>query len=302
MIPKDSLVKYIDNKNNMRVIATNATITVDDARIRHRLSPIPAIALGRLLVGSLLMASTLKDHAVVTLQVSGDGPLNFLTADASYEGYVRGYCSAPDLDVPIARKGWNIAQWIGKGLFSVKKMIEENTKPYTGIVPLYTGEIGEDIAYYYFHSEQIPTAISLGVYFGKEGDITAAGGILVQAMPPQEDNFLESLGTIFSKSPSISEIIGQGADADGIVQAYLPGYSLEHMSTISPMFKCTCNKSKSEKAFFTFGAEEVKSMIDEEGKIDIVCDYCGQNYFFEKEDLEKILKKIQASQVNPPKN
>ena len=274
----------------MRVVATDATITVDDARIRHKLFPVPSIALGRLLVGSLLMASTLKDQAVVSLTVKGDGPLSMITADASCDGYVRGYCSAPQLDVSI--QNGEIKEIIGKGHLSVRKYIEQDGKPYTGIIELHTGEIGEDLAYYYYHSEQIPTAISIGVYIGKDGRVAGAGGILVQALPPQEESFLEKLETIFARSPAITSLTKNQVDAEGIVQAYLPGFDLERMESLSPMFRCSCGKTRTKRAIVALGKDDIKSLIAEGEKVDIVCDYCGQHYYYEIEDLEQILTEL----------
>ena len=287
----DTLVKYIDNTNNLRVIAIDASITVDDARIRHRLFPVPAIALGRLLIAGILTASTMKDGAMISLKVDGDGPLGFIHVDATYDGHARGYCQRPHLDVEHI-DGGKIAPYIGQGQLKVVKRADHETDPYTGIVNLYTGEIGEDLAYYFLSSEQIPTAISLGVFYGTDGRVQAAGGILVQALPPQKEEFLTKLETIFSKSPSVTELVKSGVDADGIVQAYLPGFDLERLEEKSPMFKCFCQRSRSEKALISLGKEELQTLLEEDGHVDITCDYCGQHYFFNEEDLNKLIAAV----------
>lgn len=289
----DTLVKYIDNKNNVRIIAIDASITVDDARIRHRLFPIPAIALGRLLIAGLLTVSTMKDDAVVTLRIDGDGPLGFITVDALYRGDVRGYCQRPHFDAEYINNG-QVAPFIGNGQLKVTKRVDKDIDPYTGIVSLHTGEIGEDLAYYFLSSEQIPTAISMGVYYGKDGRVQAAGGILVQALPPQNDNFLEKLETIFAKSPSITELVKNGADADGIVQGYLPGFELEKLDEKVPMFKCYCRRSKTEKALISLGKEELSTILKEDGNVEMDCEYCGQQYVFDKDDLEKMIQNIDS--------
>ncbi|BBM83599.1 Hsp33 family molecular chaperone HslO [Candidatus Uabimicrobium amorphum] len=287
----DTLVKYISDSNNLRIIAIDASITVDDARIRHRLFPIPAIALGRLLISGILTASTMKEGAMVSLKVQGDGPLGFITVDATYDGHARGYCQNPHFDVENVQNS-KISPYIGNGQLKVVKRIDHETDPYTGIVNLYTGEIGEDIAYYFLSSEQIPTAISLGVYYGKDGRVAAAGGILVQALPPQKEEFLAKLETIFAKSPSITDLVLNGADADGIVQAYLPGFDLKRLEAKVPMFKCFCQRSRSEKAIISLGKEQLQTIKEEDGEIDITCDYCGQHYFFSEDDLQKLLDEM----------
>ncbi|WP_372366524.1 Hsp33 family molecular chaperone HslO [Candidatus Uabimicrobium sp. HlEnr_7] len=287
----DTLVKYIDDTNNLRIIAIDASITVDDARIRHRLFPIPAIALGRLLIAGILTASTMKDGAMVSLKVDGDGPLGFINVDATYDGHARGYCQSPHFDVEHIENS-KIAPYIGKGQLKVVKRIDHETDPYTGIVNLYTGEIGEDLAYYFLSSEQIPTAISLGVYFGQDGRVKGAGGILVQALPPQQEKFLSKLETIFAKSPSITDLVLDGADADAIVQAYLPGFDLKRLDSKVPMFKCFCQRSRSEKALISLGKEELKNILQEDGEVDITCEYCGQHYIFSEEDLQKMIDEM----------
>lgn len=285
----DILQRAISSSGNFLGFACDTTQLVTEACRRHDVGPTAAAALGRALTGAILLAALLKDDQSVTLRFEGSGPLGRIVAEAGYNGWARGYVAEPQADVPLRKGKIDVAAGLGRaGFLTVTKDIGMKQK-YEGTVQLVSSEIGEDIAYYLSESEQIPSAIGLGVYLEPDGGIAAAGGFLVQSLPPADEELIAGIERRINALTSVTDMLREGkapGDILAILFAAIPHRTTAHTAL---SYSCSCSREKMQRAVFSLGNAEIKSLLDSESGVEVQCEFCRDSYRFAREDLEKML-------------
>jgi molecular chaperone Hsp33 len=285
--------------SGIAVCATVTTELVREIRERHDLSPTMTAALGRLTTGAVLFGAGLKGNERVSLQISGDGPAGALTADAWLleDGAAigaRGYARNPHAELPVDERGkFAVGRVVGNGMLQVTKSYEVG-QPYAGVVPLQTGEIAEDLAFYLARSEQIPSIVALGVLADPNG-VVAAGGILAQALPGAGDNALELLERRALEMPSITTLIRQESSPAHLVRALLGDVELRSQRELSVGFACRCTREKVETALTGLGADGLRRLRDERGRADATCEFCGRKYVFTDAQLDALAERVERA-------
>ena len=294
----DHLIQGTAANNTIRVLAAVTTNLVDEACRRHQTSPTASAALGRMLTGALLLGRTFKDLELITLQIRGDGSLGSVTAEASPQGTVRGFVKHPEADLPPNDLGKfdvkGLTKGKGEGMLHVTREagfeIGLRKAPYTGSVPLVSGEIAEDIAHYLNVSEQINSAVALGIFYELEqAKVTAAGGLLIQAMPDADPNILVMIEDTVSRMPHLTDLIRRGATAEDILQEALGLLPFEPMEKIPVEFRCRCSFDRAISLIASLGEEEVKDMLEKDSGAVLTCGFCNEVYGLDEAALQQIL-------------
>lgn len=294
----DHLIQGTAANNTIRVLAAVTTELVDEACRRHNTSPTASAALGRLLTGALLLGRTFKDLELLTLQIRGDGTLTSATAEASPHGTVRGYVNNPEADLPPNELGKFDVGGLVKGKGSAMLQVTREAgfeiglrkEPYTGSVQMVSGEIAEDLAHYLQVSEQINSAVALGVFYEYEqAQVTAAGGMLIQAMPDANPNILVMIEDTIARMPHLTELIRKGADAEQILQEALGVVEFEVMEKIPVEFRCRCSYDRAVNLVAALGEDEVKDMLEKDKGADLTCGFCNEVYSLDEAALLQIL-------------
>ncbi|WP_418790122.1 Hsp33 family molecular chaperone HslO [Phosphitispora sp. TUW77] len=290
---KDYLVVGTDKKGNLRVYATVSTGLVEEARKRHRTSPTASAALGRALTAGVLMSANLKGDDILTLRIIGDGPLGTIIVTSDSAGNVRGYTQHPGADLPSRNGKLDVGGLVGKTgeLYVTKNMGLKDT--YTGSVPIVSGEIGEDIAYYYASSEQIPSLVALGVLIDTDISVKAAGGYLIQAFPGVASEELAVLEERAKSLPSISSLINEGSTPEEVLKMLLGEHNFVELNKRPVSFLCRCSREKIEQVLISIGEKEIIDIIENQKRAEIRCHFCNEKYYFEKHEMEKLLQEAQ---------
>ena len=288
----DYIVRGTAADNQIRVFAATTRDLVEHARAAHNTSPVATAALGRLLTGGAMMGSMMKgDTDLLTLQIQCNGPIKGLTVTADYKGNVKGYVQNPAVMLPPNPQGkLDVGKALDLGVLSVIKDMGLK-EPYMGQTQLVSGEIAEDLTYYFATSEQVPSAVALGVLMNKDNTVKQAGGFIIQMMPFAEDGLVEKLEQKLSGMPSITALLEQSMTPEDIIQEILGEFGVEIMDTLPTQFYCNCTKDRVEKAIISVGAEELKAMIEENKPIEVNCHFCNTNYTFTIEELKEILRR-----------
>ncbi|HZD59459.1 MAG TPA: Hsp33 family molecular chaperone HslO [Anaerolineae bacterium] len=289
---QDHIVRATAASSMIRAIAAVTTDTIEEARRRQDTYPTATAALGRVMTGAALIASTLKDGNKVTVQIKGDGPLREVTGDADAKGNVRGYVGRPHIHLPSRAGKLDVGRAVGtNGILSVVKDVGLR-EPYRGIVPLVSGEVGEDISYYYASSEQQPSAVALGVLVVPDNSVAAAGGYIVQPLVGADDRVLSKVEENISKIPPVSDMVNIGLNAEEMLQNALEGLDIEFEEKQDLQFTCGCSRERAERTLIVLGVREVKEMILEGKNVELTCNFCGESYIFSIEDLHRVLEEI----------
>jgi len=282
----DYLVRSITDKLNVIALACVTTDLVGEAARLHGTSPTATAALGRALTGGLLMGALLKPGQRVALKFQGNGPLKRILVEADSVGLARGYVAVPEADVPSQGDKLNVSGVLGhEGFLTVVKDLGLKDH-YRGIVKLHTGEIAEDIAYYYLESEQIPSAVGLGVFIESDGRVSASGGFLIQTFFTGEDPLVDQLIGNVQRIPGISESLRQGKTPEDMLATLLSEIPYHVVGKRHLSFRCTCSRERVERALIALGNEELRSLGAEQEKTEVTCEYCRSTYQFTREDLE----------------
>ncbi|HHT27878.1 MAG TPA: Hsp33 family molecular chaperone HslO [Firmicutes bacterium] len=291
----DSVVHGVAANGALRGIGVRSTLTVDEARRRHDLWATAAAALGRALSATAMFGAMLKGDERVAVQIICQGPLESIYADSDSRGHVRGYARNPHVDFELSAAGkLDVARAIGEGTLYVTRDLGLK-EPYTSSVPLISGELGQDFAYYLVKSEQTPSVVSLGVLVAPDFSVQAAGGFIIQALPGAEPNLLEQVEAHVKTLSPVSSIVDAGADAKDILQTVLGPWQATVLAERPLAFHCDCSHERFERALITLGAEEVQDMIDQVGRAELVCNFCNERYLFNSEQLQDILATIKNS-------
>jgi molecular chaperone Hsp33 len=285
----DSLITTVVEGENIFGVAAVTTELVEQARCLHGSSPTATAALGRLLTGGVLMGALLKEtsHRVI-LQINSRGPVQRIVVEADGEGYVRGYLGQSAIHIPSRNGKLDVGRAVGKGILHVIK--ETGTpEPSSGTSPLESGEIAEDLASYLLHSEQIPGAVSLGVFVSPDHAVTAAGGFMLQFHSTIEDELLTHVEQALAAVPHVTTMIREDAQPYDILQRAFGGLPLEQVRQTTPRWRCSCSRERVIRALVALGAEELRQLIVEEPVTELHCEFCSTTYAFDRQQLETLL-------------
>ena len=286
---KDYLVRATAAGSQIRAFAVTSTEMVETARQHHNTSPVATAALGRLLTAGAMMGSMMKnDTDILTIQIKCDGPIQGLTVTADSKANVKGYVENPDVMLPPKNGKLDVGGALGLGILNVIKDMGLK-EPYVGQTILQTGEIGDDLTYYFANSEQVPSSVGLGVLMEKDNTVKCAGGFIVQVMPFVEEKVLEQLEENISNIHSVTALLEQGHTPESLLQEVLKGMDIEITDTLPTQFYCDCSKTKIEKAIISIGEKEIKEMIDEGKDIEVKCHFCNTAYTFSVDELSALL-------------
>lgn len=289
---KDYLVKATAANAQIRAFAATTKETVETARCKADTSPVVTAALGRLLTAGAMMGSMLKgEEDLLTLQVTCDGPIGGMTVTADSRGRVKGYARQPQVILPAKSRGkLDVGGAVGSGILRV---IQDSglKEPYVGQTVLQTGEIAEDLTYYFATSEQVPSSVGLGVLMERDNTVRQAGGFLVQLLPFAEEETISRLEQNLQKIRSVTSMLDEGITPEGLLEHVLEGMDMQIMDTGDVDFVCSCSKERVEKALISIGREEIDKMIADGEPIEVKCHFCNRGYQFSVQELTDILNK-----------
>jgi molecular chaperone Hsp33 len=274
--------------DSVRIVAARTTALVAEAQARHDCSPTVTAALGRLLTGAALMGMFLKGRERITLQVNGSGPVRALVADVIVGGRVRGYPLRPRADLPLNERGkFDVSGVVGRGFLHVTRTFDTGL-PYTSAVPLASGEIGDDLAHYFAHSEQVPSVVAVGVLANPQG-VLAAGGFLAHLLPGANETTIANLEDNVRRLPHIGSMFYDGRSPEEVV-ASAAGNLGARVTQIAPLsFACTCNRARVTRVLVGLGSAELNQMANADNDTEVTCDFCGQRYYFSPQEIRESL-------------
>lgn len=287
---RDYIVNAITTCGSIRVIASVTTNLCEEARKMHSFSPIATAAVGRALTAAAMIGSGLKgEKDTLTLQFKGDGPIGRVIAVSDNQARVKGYAGNPDVDLPLKANGHlDVGGAVGKnGYLSVIRDFGLR-EPYVGQVDLTTGEIAEDLTYYYAKSEQLPSAVALGVIVDKDLSVKSAGGFIIQILPGAMDEDIDRIEKAIGQIGEVPKLIEEGKTPRDIIEMLLKGYEIEYFDEMAPEYYCDCSRERMAKALISIGKEDLREMIDEDGKAEVCCQFCDKKHLFDKEELEEL--------------
>lgn len=288
---KDYIVRATAANAQIRAFAASTTELVEEARTRHNTSPVATAALGRLLTAGAMMGSMMKNPTdVLTLQVQCGGPIGGMTVTADSKGEVKGYVHNPDVMLPPKNGKLDVGGALGPGFLNVIKDMGLK-EPYSGQTILQTGEIAEDLTYYFATSEQVPSSVGLGVLMEKDNTVRCAGGFIVQVMPFIEEKVLSKLEENIKNIQSVTAMLDNGHTPEEMLNHVLEGLDVEITDTLPAKFDCNCSKERIEKAIISVGKKEIQEMIDDGKDIEVKCHFCNTAYTFSVDELKELLKK-----------
>ena len=288
----DYIVRATAADNQIRAFAATTKELVEKARAAHDTSPVATAALGRLLTGGVMMGVMMKgEKDLLTLQVQGDGPIGGITVTADSQGHVKGYVENPDVLLPANALGkLDVGGAVGNGMLRVIKDMGLK-EPYVGQVALETGELGDDLTYYFATSEQVPSSVGLGVLMEKDNTVKQAGGFIIQLMPFTDEKVIEALEKKISEVQSVTSMLNLGMTPEDILNELLGEFHPEISEKIPAEFHCDCSKKRVEKVLISLGKKELTSIINDGKPVELKCHFCNSGYTFTTEELKEILKK-----------
>ena len=283
----DYMIRATAAKGQIRAFAATTRETVEYARAAHNTSPVATAALGRLLTGSVMMGAMMKgEKDLLTIKVEGDGPMGGMTVTADSKGNVKGYAFHPEIMLPPNEKGkLDVGGALGIGVLTVIKDMGMK-EPYVGQTILVTGEIAEDLTYYFATSEQTPSSVALGVLMNRENTVRQAGGFILQMMPGVSEEVVSGLEKRLSEIVSVTALLDEGRTPEEILKYVLGDLDLEILDRMPVRFFCNCCKERIEKALVSVGRQELQQMIDEGKTIEVNCHFCGRHYPVTVEELK----------------
>ena len=287
----DYIVRATATNGQIRAFAITSKDTVETARKHHNTSPVATAALGRLLTGGAMMGVMMKgEKDMLTLMMKGDGPINGVTVTADSKGNVKGYVGNPNVLIPANYAGkLDVGAAIGYGTLTVIKDMGLK-EPYCSQVPLGTSEVAEDLTYYFASSEQVPSAVALGVLMEKDNTVKQAGGFIIQLMPFADEKIVEALEEKISGITSVTDMLSKGMTPEDILNEVLGDLGVEIKDRITPNFHCDCSRERVEKVLLSIGKKELDEMIEEGKEIELNCHFCNKNYVFSVDELKDLVK------------
>lgn len=287
-----NIKKYLAYNKSVRVMAIDATKMVQEIRDIHNLSNLATAALGRVIIVSSMIASTLKNEDDrLTVQIKGEGPLGNIVVCADKNLNIKGYVENPDVELALNSEGkLDVSKGIGIGTLTVIKDIGLKD-PYIGTCELLTGEIGDDFAYYFNVSEQTPSVVSVGVLIGKDGNVAKAGGYIIQPLPDCESEVIDKLESINIKLPSMTSLMSEGRTIDDIVSNATGDENIETVYENTANINCDCSLKRIENTIIALGKEEALKILKENGTLELSCNFCNKKYSFNEEQITDLFNK-----------
>ncbi|MGN1204057.1 MAG: Hsp33 family molecular chaperone HslO [Lachnospiraceae bacterium] len=288
---EDYIVRATAADAQIRAFACTTKILVEKARQAHNTSPVVTAALGRLMTAGCMMGTMLKgEDDLITLIVRGDGPMQGMTVTADAAGGVKGYAIQPDVILPANAQGkLDVGGAVGRGYLKVIRDMGLK-EPYVGQTELQTGEIAEDLTYYFALSEQVPSSVGLGVLMEKDNTVKQAGGFIIQLMPFAQEEVIAGLEANLQKVSSVTTMLQEGNTPEEMLRILLDGMQVEILDTMPASFYCNCSKERVQKALMGMGRKELEDIIKDNEGIDVNCQFCERSYHFSVEELKNMLK------------
>lgn len=274
-----------------RWVITGTTNAVEEASTRHQTTPVATAALGRLMSASLLLASSLKDDEAITLRLLGDGPLGGVVAVGTSQGEVRGYVHEPNVDLPLNAAGkLDVAGAVGAGEFVVSRSLA-NGENYTGMVPIVSGEIAEDLVHYLLNSEQIPSAALLGVLVEKDHHVTGSAGLMIQLLPDASEETIQAIEThLGNQNMGISQIASESTSMEELVQNLIGELQYQVLEKRPVKFQCSCTRERVSGTLVSLGREGFEEILEDK-QAELICHFCNEHYQFDEEELRELYEK-----------
>lgn len=288
----DYIVRAMAAGGQIRAFAAITRETVETARKNHNTSPVATAALGRLLTGGAMMGVMMKgDKDLLTLRIQGDGPIQGITVTADAYGNVKGYVGNPNVLIPANARGkLDVSGAVGHGFLQV--IMDMGLKePYNGQVMLQTGEIAEDLTYYFATSQQVPSAVGLGVLMERDNTVRRAGGFIVQLMPFAEEETVARLERQVGEISSVTTLLDQGHTPETLLEILLEGMKPEISEKTETRFYCNCSKEKVSRALISVGRKDLREMIEDGREVEMNCHFCNTNYVFSVEELKELYRR-----------
>lgn len=288
----DYMIRATAGNNQIRTFAVTAREMAETARQFHNTSPVATAALGRLLTGGVMMGWMMKgEKDLLTLQIKGDGPLGGITVTADSAGHVKGYVNNPQVLIHANTRGkLDVAGAVGRGMLQVIKDLGMK-EPYVGSCELQTGEIAEDLTYYFAVSEQVPSSVGLGVLMEKDNTVRQAGGFMIQLMPFTPDEVIDRLEKKLASVDSVTAMLDRGMTPEQILEELLGEFGLEMNEKLPVSYRCDCSRERISQALISIGKKDLQEMIDDGKPIQVNCHFCNKNYEFTVDELRELLKK-----------
>lgn len=288
----DYIVRAMAADQQIRAFAVTSRELVEKARESHNTSPVATAALGRLLSAGAMMGVMMKgEKDILTLQMKGSGPLGGLTVTADSKGNVKGYADNPEAMLPPNAQGkLDVGGAMGIGILNVIKDMGLK-EPYNGSCELKTGEIGDDLTYYFATSEQVPSAVGLGVLMNKDNTVKQAGGFIIQLMPFVSEEVVDKLEAKLAEVTSVTAMLDKGYTPEMILEELLGEFGLEITETMPTQFYCNCGKERVEKALISVGRKSLNEMVQDGKPIEVACHFCNTKYEFTVEELKELIRR-----------
>lgn len=288
---KDYIVRATAADHQLRAFAVTSKDIVEKAREIHNTSPVATAAIGRLLTAASIMGSMMKgEKDVLTLQIECGGPIGGITVTADSNADVKGYVNNPNVILPPNAQGkLDVSGALGPGFLNVIKDIGLR-EPYNGQTHLVSGEIAEDLTYYFATSEQVPSSVGLGVLMDKDNHVRQAGGFIIQVMPDTDDEVIDKLEARLGEVHSVTEMLDKGMTPEDILNYVLEEMDVEILETVPTQYKCDCSFERVSKVIASLGKKELQEMIDDGKPVAVNCQFCGSHYKFDTEQLKEFIK------------
>jgi len=284
----DYIIRATGANHQVRIFAATTKELVETAREDHQTSPVVTAALGRLLTAGAMMGLMLKgEKDKLTLQIKCDGPISGLTVTADSKAFVKGYVNNPQVMLPPSKAGkLDVGRALGQGVLSVIKDMGLK-EPYAGQTHLVSGEIAEDLTYYFTASEQVNSSVALGVLMGKNNTVKQAGGFIIQVMPSAKEEVISKIEDNLKDIHSITSLLEEGYTPEDVIKRVLNGLEIEMLDQVPTRFYCDCSKEKIEKVLISMGDQEIKAMIEDKEPVEVHCHFCNKDYIFQTDELVK---------------
>ncbi|MCR5311701.1 MAG: Hsp33 family molecular chaperone HslO [Lachnospiraceae bacterium] len=290
---EDYIVRATAAGAQIRAFAAYTKNLTEEARKAHNTSPVITAALGRLMTGAVMMGIMQKgDDDLLTLQIKSGGPVGGITVTADSKGRVKGYAVNPDVMLPPNSKHkLDVGGAVAPGFLTVIKDIGLKD-PYVGEVMLQSGEIGDDLTYYFAASEQVPSTVGLGVLMNKDNTVRQAGGFIIQLMPFAPEETIEKLEENLKKVSAVTDLLEEGKTPEDILKVILEGFDIEFTDKLPARFYCNCSKERFSKGLVSLGKKELSDIIAEGKDIEVNCRFCGKHYNYSVEELSGLYRKL----------
>ena len=287
---EDYILRATAADGRIRAFAATSRNTVQKAREIHNTSPVVSAALGRLLTAAAIMGAMLKSPKdLITIQITGDGPISGIIATSDSSSNVKGYAVNPDIEMPLSADGkLNVGGAIGSGNLRIIKDIGLK-EPYSGSIGLVSGEIAEDLTYYFAKSEQVPSSVGLGVLVDTDTSIKQSGGFIIQLMPDIDDETVDRLEKKLLTIPYITDMLNSGFTPEMMLNEILGDFGVEILDKLPMDYRCSCSKERVGQALISLGKKELSKIIEEDKKAEVTCHFCNKVYNFTEDELKQLL-------------